>query len=158
MPNQVINVPSGNVSITPFAFQHYARDFYEAYTKHKGGPKFSPARFFLLTRSIELAAKSLCLTAGRTAKDVKRLDHDLEAACESSVLAYFGITLTPPETLELQKANRYYEGKGFEYFLFKISGVSMERSGPQQALSGWPGLPDESVLESILNKLLTPKL
>lgn len=158
MSNQVINVPSANVSITPFAFQHYAKDFYEAYTKHKPGPKFSPARFFLLTRSIELAAKSLHLADGRTPKYVKRLDHDLEAACEASVLAHFGITLITAETVELQKANKYYKGKGFEYFLFKFSGVSMERSGPQQALSGWPGLPDESVLESILNKLLTATL
>ena len=89
---------------------------------------------------------------------MKRLDHDLEAACEASVFAHFGITLIAAEMLELRKANKYYKGKGFEYFLFKFSGVKMERSGPQQALFGWPGLPDESVLESILNKLLTPKL
>jgi len=158
MSNQVINVPSTSVSITPFAFQHYAKDFYEAYQKHKGGPKFSPARFFLITRSIELAAKSLHLAAGRTAKDLKELGHDLEAACEGSVLAQFRITLTSTEAEELKKANQYYEGKGFEYFLFKFPGVSMERSGPQQALSGWRGLPDETVLESLLLKLVSPKL
>lgn len=158
MSDQVINVPSANLSITPFAFQHYAKDFYEAYTKHKAGPKFSPARFFLLTRSIELAAKSLHLAAGRSADDVIDLGHDLEAACEAGALEHFGITLIPAETVELQKANQYYKAKGFEYFLFKFPGVPMERSGPQQALSGWPGLPDESVLESLLIKLVTPKL
>jgi len=118
----------------------------------------SPARFFLITRSIELAAKSLHLAGGRTVKEVKDLGHDLEAACEVGVLAQFGITLTSTEAVNLKKANQYYEGKGFEYFLFKFPGVSMERSGPEQALSGWRGLPDESVLESLLLKLVTPKL
>src|SRR5215217_585531 len=68
--DQITNVPPANVGITPFAFQHYAKDFYEAYKKHKGGPQFSPASFFLITRSIELAAKSLHLADGRTAKDL----------------------------------------------------------------------------------------
>ena len=158
MSNQVINVSSTNVSITPFAFQHYAKDFYDAYKKHKVGPKFSPARFFLLTRSIELAAKSLHLAVGGSADDIMDLGHDLEAGCDAGVLGHFGITLTRDEAVELQKANQYYKGKGFEYFLFKFPGVSMERSGPQQALSGWRGLPDESVLESLLLKLVTPKL
>src|SRR5215208_327523 len=108
MSDQIITVPSANISITPFAFQHYAKDFYEAYKKHKGGPKFSPARFFLITRSIELAAKSLHLAGGRTAKDVKDLDHDLEAACEAAVLGHFGINFTSDEAVELQKATQYY--------------------------------------------------
>jgi len=158
MSDQVINVPLTNLNITPFAFQHYAKDFYEAYAKHKPGHKFSPARFFLITRSIVLAAKSLHLARGRSVADVLDLGHDLEAVCDAGVLAGFGLALMPPENVELQKANQYYKGKGFEYFLFKFPGIPMERSGPQQALSGWPGLPDESVLESILDKLLTPKL
>jgi hypothetical protein len=158
MPDQVINVSSSNLSITPFAFQHYAKDFFEAYTKHKVGPRFSPARFFLLTRSIELAAKGLHLATGRSVGNVLDLAHDLEAACDAGVLSQFGITVTPVENVELRKANQYYKGKGFEYFLFKFPGVPIERSGPQQALSGWPGLPDESVLESLLLKLVTPKL
>ena len=156
--DQVIKVGSIDVQITPFAFQHYAKDFYEAYKKHKSGPKFSPARLFLLTRSIELAAKSLHLKQGRTADDLRRVGHDLEAACESGLLLAYGVSLSTSEETELRKANDYYERKGFEYFLFNLPGVPLDRSGPQLAGSGWPNLPDESVLEALLNKLLSPSL
>jgi hypothetical protein len=158
MSDQVIEVPGESLGITPFAFQHYAKDFLAAYSNHKPGPKFSPARFFLLTRSIELAAKSLHLAQGRVLGDVLALQHDLEAACAPKVLEAYGITVTASEAMELGKANRYYKGKGFEYFLFKFPGVPMERSGPQQALSGWPDLPDEGVLEGLVTRLLAPKL
>ena len=154
----VINPDGIEVKISPFAFQHYAKDFYEAYKKHKGGPKFSPARLFLLTRSIELAAKSLHLGQGCTVIDLRRMSHDLEAACDVSILALYGISLSVDEETELKKANGYYAPKGFEYFLFSLPGVPTERSGPQMALSGWPGLPDESILEALLDKLLSPKL
>lgn len=158
MSDQVIRPAGINVNITPFAFQHYAKDFYEAYIKHKGGPKFSPARLFLLARSIELAAKSLHLAHGRELDDIVHMDHNLEAACDPNVLVSFGITQTQVEEIELKKANDYYRCKGFEYFLFKLPGVPMERSGPQQALSGWPRLPDESTLEALLHRLVAPKL
>ena len=147
-----------NANISPFAFQVYAKDFYRAYTKHQEGHKFSPARFFLITRSIELAAKALHLGQGRLVDDLLKLGHDLEAACDLSVLTQYGMDITTTERTELAKANEYYKGKGFEYFCFKMPGVSADRSGPQQALSGWPNLPDEKILEGLLLKLLAPKL
>jgi hypothetical protein len=58
--NETIKPRSFAARIDPYAFQQYAKDFfdaYKAYKKHKSGPPFSPARFFLLARSIELAAK-----------------------------------------------------------------------------------------------------
>lgn len=159
MNNPHVSKPVGFDAITaPFAFQHYARDFFEAYKKHKGGWRFSPARLFLLARSIELAAKGLHLGQGRTHNDVFALKHDLEAACQPQILATYGISLDPAEEVELKKANEYYKRKGFEYFLYKLPGVAEDRSGPQQALSGWPALPDESILESVLAKLLEPRL
>ncbi|MGH7802549.1 MAG: hypothetical protein ACREOW_18320 [Thermodesulfobacteriota bacterium] len=157
--NQVIEgVGVINVGITPFAFQFYAKDFYEAYKNHKTDARFSPARLFLLTRSIELAAKALHLKQGRTANDLLHIDHDLEKACDSSILMAYGISLTANEEEELKKANNYYKNKGFEYFLFNLQGVPLDRSGPQQALSGWRDLPDENTLKALLNKLLSPKL
>ena len=147
-----------DANISPFAFQFYAKDFLQAYKKHQGGHKFSPARFFLLTRSIELAAKALHLGQGRLVDDLRRLGHDLEAACDPSLLMRYGINITAAERTEVAKANEYYEGKGFEYFWFKMPGVPIDRSGPQQALSGWPNLPDEMVLEGLVDKLLAPKL
>jgi hypothetical protein len=143
-----------NANITPFAFQHYARDFYSAFKKHQGGPPFSPARLFLLSRSIELAAKALHFQAGATSDGVRDINHDLEAACGASTLAKFGVVLTTQEVEELSKANAYYKGKGFEYFLFKHGATQFDRSGPQMALAGWPDLPDETVLEALLKRLL----
>ena len=153
-----INVGGFDANISPFAFQFYAKDFREAYGKHKGGRTFSPARLFLLTRSIELAAKALHLGQGRMVDDLLRLGHNLEAACEPSLLRQYGIDITTSEKTEVAKANQYYKGKGFEYFWFTMPGVRVDRSGPQQALSGWPNLPDEKILEVLLEKLLMPKL
>ncbi len=156
--HQITNVGGIDANITPFAFQHYAKDFFEAYKKHKGVTKFSPARLFLIARSIELALKSLHLAQGEAPSKIKKIDHDLEVACEKRILDAYGITLTSAEQMELKRANKYYKGKGFEYFLFRFPGVSLERSGPQQAASGWRDLPDESVLEGLCIKLLTPNL
>jgi hypothetical protein len=147
-----------SVGIAPFAFQHYAKDFFTAYSNHPTEDRFSPARFFLLTRSIELAAKALHLAQGRSLDDVLAINHDLEAACSPEALRTFGIHVSDTELAELRKANRYYKGKGFEYFLFKFPGVAIGRSGPQQALSGWPDLPDEQPLRHLFHKLVAPKL
>src|SRR5580658_504835 len=95
----------------PYAFQHYAKDFYEAYKKHKSNQRFSPARFFLLTRSIELAGKAL--HAGNGFRNFRKLGHGLKAACKAGVLAKYAITLTSAEQAELRKADRYYKVKGF---------------------------------------------
>ena len=151
---QTIRVSSIQGNITPLAFQYYAKDFFNAYLKHKGGSRFSPARLFLLSRSLELAAKSLHLAKGRDAAGIRRLGHSLERACDAALLASFGIRLTDHERAHLAKANQYYKGKGFEYFLFEFPGVPFDRSGPQQALMGWPDLPDESVLESIVSRMI----
>ena len=161
MANQIINAPTINVNITPFAFQFWAKDFYGAYKAyHTNTARFSPARFYLLSRSLELALKALHLEAGATVKRLRQLGHDLEKACDAQMLAGYQIQITPDEQSELSKANAYYKHKGFEYFLFRTPslGVPEERSGPQLAATGYPNLPEESSLESLLQKLLEPKL
>jgi hypothetical protein len=159
MHDQQMSPEGFDANISPFAFQYYAKDFYEAYRKHKTSDPFSPARFFLLTRGIELAAKSLHVGQGRTAANLDTISHDLVTACDQNVLTSYGITLTAGEITELEKANAYYKPKGFEYFWFKFPEVShKDRSGPQMAASGWPNLPNESILEGLLNKLLSPSL
>ena len=134
----------------------YAEDFHDAYRNHHSKSKFSPARLFLLTRSIELAAKSLRLWQGESPDDILQLRHDLEKVCDGAFLSRCGLTLSTSELEELRKANDYYENKGFEYFFFKVRGRSWGTSGPERAAMGWPGLPDESVLEEVLTRLLSP--
>ena len=155
---QHIKTEGINANITPFAFQHYAKDFLGAFKAHKSAVKFSPARLFLICRSIELAAKSLHLVAGKSLKQLKTMSHDLEKACDTTVLCQNNINLTAQEIDELRKANAYYAGKGFEYFIFKHANVALESSGPELAARGWPSLPDEVVLEQIANRLVSVKV
>jgi hypothetical protein len=60
--NIVVTPGSISINLSPFAFQWYAKDFYEAYKaykKLKNVAKFSPALLTLLAQAIELAAKSM---------------------------------------------------------------------------------------------------
>jgi hypothetical protein len=158
---QTIGPPLVDANIRPLAYQYYAKDFYEAYKKHKDGPKFSPARFFLISRSIELAAKSLQLADGLPAEDLNNINHDLSKACNPDILNKFGISLSTKQISELEKANDYYKNKGFEYFLYKIGNrrsSNFGSSGPQMALTGWPNLPDVDILETIVDSLISVKL
>jgi hypothetical protein len=171
--DQDINLDSvrGGIPESPlsFKFQYYARDYYDAYKNHRDAqrsrpsfPKFSPARLNLIALSIELAAKALHLDQGEPKGSIEgSIYHDLTKACDQDVLTPYGITLTEEEKNEIEKANVYYRDKGFQYFEFLrprselALGVSNEA---ELALRGYPGLPDETLLESALNKLLTPNL
>ena len=151
--------PQGfNANITPFAFQHYAKDFYSAYGQYKANAAFSPARLFLVCSSIELAAKALHFSTGQPTDQIKKLNHDLVAACDETVLANSHVVLSQAEKENLEKANKYYKDKGFEYFLFKYSNVPVDHSGPQLAAQGWPDRPDETVLAGVVEKLVAVKL
>src|SRR5262245_2512339 len=94
-----------------FAFQFYARYFYDAYKAYMPHRSYSPARLFLSCHSIELAAKALHLAAGSMAHVLHQISHDLLNACVPSVLAAQGIILTPEEQTEIRKANEYYSNK-----------------------------------------------
>jgi hypothetical protein len=153
-----VHVQGIHQPIGPYAFQHYARDFYAAYRSHRTEFRFSPARLFLIGRAIELAAKALHLAQGKTASTLRKLGHDLERACAPAVLSKYGITITPEERRAIVKANEYYSRKGFEYFLFSARHGAEDRSGPQLALEGWPNLPGEDALQTLVEKLLTPSL
>jgi hypothetical protein len=154
--------------ISAFAFQHYAKDFYAAYKKLEGDPRFSPARLTLLAQAIELSAKSLHVHQGKKNTDLKKkINHSLVEACAPAILGLHGIESTSTEKAELKKISDLNEVKAFEYPWFdgskvtpELPGVkvSPELSGVMKALKGWQGLPDESVLEGLLLKLLEPKL
>ena len=151
--------PQGfNANTTPFTFQHYAKDFYSAYGQYKATAAFSAARLFLVCRSIELAAKALHFSTGQPTSQVTTLNHDLVAACDETVLANSHVVLSQTENENLEKANRYYKNKGFEYFLFTYPNVPFDHSGPQLAAQGWPDRPDEFVLAGIVEKLIAVKV
>lgn len=99
--------------------KRYAEDFLAAARAFQA-PKnrFSPVRYYLICHSIELALKAFLFTAGYKKKDRKRLNHDLvkalNAAEENGLAEYFRITDKERESIE--KANKLYPKKEFEYF------------------------------------------
>lgn len=137
------------------AFRSYARDFLRAYSSLEGGRGFSPVRYFLICRAIELAAKAMHIGRDPSGRSVKQIGHFLEKACEPSVLAGCGVELDTDELAELSKADAYYKDRGFKYFLFDNK---VDESGPEKILKGWPGLPSLGALEGILAKPLAPPL
>ena len=157
--NTRVKVPAIQINLSPFAFQWYANDFYEAYQKVKGGPAFSPARLTLLAQAVELAAKSLHVDQGKRDADLRRqLGHSLIKACDAAILGVYGITFTLAEQTELKKMSELNEAKAFEYFWFRFPGATPEKTGVMHAVTGRKGLPDESIIEELLIKLLAPKL
>jgi hypothetical protein len=144
-----------HVNLSPFAFQWYAKDFYEAYKKVKGEARFSPARLTLLAQAVELAAKSLHVHQGKRDADLRKIAHDLVKACDSAILGVYGITLT---ATELKKMSELNEAKAFEYFWFRSPGSTPELAGVMHALTGRRGLPEESVVEGLLIRLLVPQM
>jgi hypothetical protein len=152
-----------HINLSPFAFQWYAKDFFEAYRAYKqkgqeGETGFSPARLTLLAQAIELAAKSLHVHQGKRDADLRKIGHDLVKACGPPILAVYGITLTEDEATELKKMSALHEAKAFEYFWFDWPGYTPELAGVMHALAGQKDLPlpDESVMEELLTKFLAP--
>jgi hypothetical protein len=180
MTTQTIAFGGIEVTISPWAFQYWAKDFFSAYESHRDQTttkKFSPARAYLICRSIELGGKALYLAQSErdsrrspstpadgdpmkaSAKALpKSFGHDLIKACRAAHLAPYGVVLSDIEEAELKRANAYYANKGFEYFWAPIHGFTgdnVHRSGPHLAASGYPELPDETVLAGFAARLLS---
>ena len=158
--NAVITPAPIQLNISPLAFQWYAQDFYEAYKKVKDGTSFSPARLTLLAQAVELAAKSLHVDQGKGDKDLRKIGHDLAKACDITILGLYGITLSETERTELKKLGDLHTARAFAYFWFHPHGQSnrqtssAEAHGIMHALTGRKNLPNESIVEELLIKLL----
>lgn len=156
--NYRITLEPIHINLSPFAFQWYAKDFFEAYKKVKEETHFSPARLTLLAHAVELAAKSLHVHQGKRNADLRKLVHDLVKACDPSILGLYGITYTTDEVTELRKMSDLNKVKAFEYFWFRSPGVTPELAGVKHAVTGRKDLPDESIVEGLLIKLLAPTM
>jgi hypothetical protein len=156
--NYRITPETAHINLSPFAFQWYAKDFYEAYKKVKGEARFSPAQLTLLAQAVELAAKSLHVHQGKRDADLRKIGHDLVKACDSAILCVYGITLTADEATELKKMCKLNKAKAFEYFWFPSPGSTPELTGVMHAVTGRSDLPDENVVEGLLIKLLAPEM
>jgi hypothetical protein len=123
MTDYVLHAETGHVYITPTGFLGYAQDFFSAGTSWQLNGRYSPVPYFLICRSIELGLKSFALTKGEKIDFLKsrKVGHDLIVVlniAKKHSLSYF-LETTKDEEIELEKANKYYNDKGFEYFKLK---------------------------------------
>jgi len=119
MKNIAIQAKTAHITMGPTGFIVYARDFLNAYKRFKTDKPFSPAKYYLVCRSVELSLKSYLLLNNVPIKKVKyNLSHDLHKILRKS--KELGIDtvvgITDEEKAEIEKANSWYNRKGFEYF------------------------------------------
>jgi hypothetical protein len=116
----ILQVQDIEVDVSGYWLRLYAIDFLsaaQAFEMPKN--RFSPVRYYLICHSIELSLKSfLFSTAGFKKKDRKKLNHDLEKALDAAenkgLCDHLEVTSNDRDTL--QKANKLYSKKEFEYF------------------------------------------
>lgn len=107
------------IRVDGYWLRHYATDFLSAAKSFEVPEnRFSPIPYYLTCHSIELSLKSFLYTAGFKKKDQKKLNHDLVKALnvaeDNGLNAHIVIEASERDALE--KANRLYPKKEFEYF------------------------------------------
>lgn len=115
----MLQAESIEVHVDGYWLRHYATDFLDAAKAFKSPVnRFSPVPYYLICHSIELSLKSFLYSAGFKRKDRKKLNHDLEKALKVAEENELGAHLktAPNERDALEKANRLYPKKEFEYF------------------------------------------
>lgn len=141
MPDYVVKAETGHLNFSGVAFRMSARDClscFEAYDP----PEFSPVKYFLLCRAIELALKVLHLD-NNDRKFVKdKLGHNLTKSYEG--LEEDHKVLSSQELELLKKTSDLYESriKAFEYIQ------------PIHAARGYTDFPDLARLYGIAKKMV----
>ncbi len=119
MTNIEVKVKTAHIVIGPTGFVIYAEDFLNAYKCIETEKPFSPAKYYLISRSIELSLKSFLLLKNLPIRKVKyNLSHNLHRILRKSKELGIDeiVEITDVEIAELEKANNWYNRKGFEYF------------------------------------------
>ncbi len=135
-------------NISPYGFFYYGREFFDTAKTFKHSAHFSPVPYYLFCHAIELLLKAFLLANGISKKDLPKRNiygHNLERILKRANELGLGaiVTITPEQEREIQKANKYYTSKGFEYF--DVIGMT----------KAYSKLPDLSVLDHVASILLT---
>ena len=120
MTDCVIKFESGHYFMSPFGFISYSEDFYEACCSHITHRPFSPAKYYMACRSIELSLKAFLLLKGVTRDQLKKkpLWHDLHKIlkkCKELGISNL-VSISSSQELYIESLNKWYVRKGFEYF------------------------------------------
>ncbi len=145
MANQVIKPKTGHIFISPYDFISYSEDFYEACCSHVTERAFSPAKYYLAGRSIELSLKAFLLIKGVTRDKLKKsLGHDLHKLlrkCKELGIVNI-VNISEVQEGIIENLNTWYARKGFEYFEL-------------ESLTNSPkSLPDISSVQDLANFLI----
>jgi len=135
----------GKVRLGPALFWWYSSEYVDAINALAPKETYSPLRYYLCCRSLELSFKAHLLARGLPIERLKSdYGHDLvRLMSEARGDDPEGLLLmTRKEECEIKKANAYYAHKGFEY---------VDKS---EVLKGYPDLPSRSLLEGIANRLV----
>jgi hypothetical protein len=120
MTDHVITAQTGHYFFSPFGFISYSEDFYEACCSHVTPRPFSPAKYYMACRSIELSLKAFLLLKGVTRHQLKKkpLQHDLHEIlkrCKELGISSL-VSMCSSQELHIEALNKWYARKGFEYF------------------------------------------
>lgn len=139
--HHVLHAPTIHFNLSPVAFRRWARHFRACrLTFASPDPGFSPVPYFLNCRALELELKARHLETATQVQVMEGFGHDLDRAYLA--LPAEQRSLTPTELRVLRRANHMYKSKGFEYF------------NVQEAITGFPHLPDLVALDAIVEKLV----
>jgi hypothetical protein len=122
MSGTTVKVKTAHIDIGPTGFIVYAKDYLEGYKAYNPEMPFSPAKYYLVCRSVELALKSYLSLKKIKIEMIKyKLGHDLiknlNRAKELNINRV--VEISSAEEIEIEKANSWYNRKGFEYFDIK---------------------------------------
>jgi len=147
MTNIVLKPETGKIFISPLGFLIYAEDFLKAYNKYDIDKSFTPVPYYLVCRSIELSLKGFLIAKGIKKNDLKsnNLGHDLKKVLAEAIKKDLNsiCLISDKQKQEIEKANNWYQRKGFEYFDL------------QNIIDGTKTLPNLKVLETVANKLIS---
>jgi len=141
-----IQVETARMNMGPTGFIVYASDFLDAYKKFETDKAFSPAKYYLACRAVELSLKAFLSLSGVSFNVIKnKLQHDLDKILrKSKELGIDSIVpITENEKIEIVKANGWYSRKGFEYFAI------------QNMVESKDSLPNINVISNLAEKLIS---
>ena len=117
-----IKAKTVEIDIGPTGFIIYAEDFLNSFKAYRSKKSFSPAKYYLVCRSIELSLKSFLSIKNIAISTIKKeLSHDLIKILNRTQELDIKdiIEISKEEEMEIKKANDWYNRKGFEYFDIK---------------------------------------
>ncbi len=127
-------------NLAPDAFEKWANHYIQC-EKDYSGIVFSPVRYFLLCRAIELATKSIHLNSMRQPEVKEKYGHDIFKAYSELPIEYQILTSNEKDLLVI--ASEIYNVKQFEYF------------EPEDALTGYQRFPNLEPLRALAYKIVT---